>query len=155
MRRRSSESKITFNFLPQLGEYFLLLCGTKCFLAESVRNVRDATLDVLELLDNDPVQPTPTRSTHPVDSFLQQNSVVDCASATMPLKVQTKKRKKKKKKKSQVSLSKRLFGYCSDVQSGRRWVYKYSSVCAGRSGQFRWPDDCHQYVDCWRGRGRS
>ena len=95
MRRRSSESKITFNFLPQLGEYFLLLCGTKCFLAESVRNVRDATLDVLELLDNDPVQPTPTRSTHPVDSFLQQNSVVDCASATMPLKVQKKKRNRR------------------------------------------------------------
>ena len=34
-----------------------------------------------------------------------------------------------------------------------QWVYKYSSVCAARTGQFRWPEDCHSYVDCWRGRG--
>ena len=34
-----------------------------------------------------------------------------------------------------------------------QWVYKYSSVCAARTGQFRWPDDCHKYVDCWRGQG--
>ena len=32
-------------------------------------------------------------------------------------------------------------------------MYKYSSVCAARTGQFRWPEDCHSYVDCWRGRG--
>ena len=105
--------------------------------ADQARDARDATLDVLGLLESD--EELPTTTANPVQTFLQDNSIVDCSSATVPLKPQKKKKKKNKRK----------------SKSGRRWVYKYSSVCAGRSGQFRWPDDCHQYVDCWRGRGRS
>ena len=29
----------------------------------------------------------------------------------------------------------------------------WSAPCKGRTGQFCFPDDCHAFVDCWRGRG--
>ena len=33
------------------------------------------------------------------------------------------------------------------------WIYRYSSHCHGQTGQFRYPDNCHKYIDCWRGQG--
>ena len=107
------------------------------FLTASIRGARDKTLDVLGLLEEveSPHSAPPTVSPlNLVDVFLLNNSLVDCASASMPLLARKKKKKKRKK-------------------SGRVWVYQYSSVCAGRTGQFRWSADCHKYVDCWRGQG--
>jgi hypothetical protein len=33
-------------------------------------------------------------------------------------------------------------------------VHKWSQHCRRPRGQFRYPDDCHAYVDCWDGSGR-
>jgi hypothetical protein len=38
--------------------------------------------------------------------------------------------------------------------TARKWVHKWSQHCRRPRGQFRYPDDCHAYVDCWDGSGR-
>ena len=38
--------------------------------------------------------------------------------------------------------------------AARKWVHKWSQHCRRPRGQFRYPDDCHAYVDCWDGSGR-
>ena len=94
------------------------------------------------MFEEEEVTDAPPLPLNLVDVFLQNNSVVDCASARMPLRTQNTRRKTRRKKKKQKK-----------KKSGRVWVYQYSSVCARRTGQFRWPGDCHKYVDCWRGQG--
>ena len=68
-----------------------------------------------------------------VEEYLKANSQVDCAAATLPLKRRAR----------QVTTTRRP----------RMWIARYSSHCHGQTGQFRYPDNCHAYVDCWRGRG--
>lgn len=37
----------------------------------------------------------------------------------------------------------------------KKWVNLWSQHCKKPRGQFRWPDDCHAYIDCWNGSGRK
>ena len=54
------------------------------------------------------------------------SSEVDCDAAKLPLKNKPKVRK---------------------------WVSKWSQHCKQPRGAFRYPSDCHAYIDCWDGRG--
>jgi len=124
-RQRKPEVIAQFNFLPEL---------------EKERSTRDATYNVLQLFDEEKdddngVITTPSIAQRDdqnlVELYLKENSMVDCSSAKMPLKKQALRKPKKVNK----------------------WVNKWSAPCKGRTGQFRFPDDCHAFVDCWRGRG--
>ena len=120
------------------------------------RSTRDTTLTVLDLFgyqeEEEPVltplgrqEPTAPRGSRVlagqggpeagnlVEEYLRANSQVDCAAATVPLKRRAR----------QVTTTRRP----------RMWIARYSSHCHGQTGQFRFPDNCHAYVDCWRGRG--
>ena len=69
-----------------------------------MRDARDATLDLLGLLEED-TENYLTTTASPVETFLQDNSIVNCSSAALPLKIQKRKKKRKKnKKKSQGSI---------------------------------------------------
>ena len=125
-RKRKPEVIAQFNFLPEHAKE---------------RSTRDATFNVLQLFGDDedelgsvtaPMVLNPRADNQSlVEKYLKDNSMVDCLSATMPFKKQALKKAKKT----------------------RKWVNKWSAPCKGRTGQFRFPDDCHAFVDCWRGRG--
>lgn len=128
-RKRKPDVIALFNFLPEL---------------EKERTTRDATYNVLQLFSEEETEDdygpgskamilNPRADNQSlVEQYLKDNSMVDCAAAKMPFKKQALKKAKKAKK----------------------WVNKWSAPCKGRTGQFRYPDDCHAFVDCWRGRGK-
>ena len=84
----------------------------------NLRNARDVTLNVLDMLDNDVEssrsgnlsRDSDDRQLFPnsfgnnednlVDSYLEQTSLVDCAAASIPLKEKKIVQKKKKKKRN-------------------------------------------------------
>ena len=153
-RKVKAENEVIYSFMPENA---------------NLRNARDVTLNVLDMLSND-VESSRSgnlsrdsddqlfpnsfgnNEDNLVDSYLEQTSLVDCAAASIPLKekkIVQKKKKKKRNNRRKVNKSLRTEDDITHLQ----WVYKYSSVCAARTGQFRWPDDCHKFVDCWRGQG--
>ena len=81
------------------------------------RKARDATLNVLDLFNEDESDRTARVSPEArsdqnhdhlagnlVDFYLQQNSLVECSSATVPIKEKKKPKKKKKNNRRRVSI---------------------------------------------------
>ena len=119
---------------------------------EQHRAVREVTLNVFDLFGEGDEEVVPVLSPlgqedregrqdagpNLVEQYLETTSQVDCASASVPLKRTTRMVRKKQ---------------TNSCSRKGMWIAKHSCVCHGRTGQFRYPDDCHSFVDCWRGRG--
>ena len=157
-RRKAKPDTENFSFMPENSK---------------LRKARDVTLNVLDMLfiggeredprtgnnsrinQNRQIFPNSFGQTNNggnlVDTYLEQTSLVDCSSATIPLKAKKKIKKKKRNKTRKVN--RRIIKQQCYSTLFFQWVHKWSSVCAGRTGAYRWPDDCHKFVDCWYGQG--